>query len=217
MMSAELSKWYETQNMPASQIKVLDAAITLFAKKGYDQTSTNEIAKAAQVSQAVLFKYFHSKHELLEKILDPLFKNIVPRFTVKLLDEILESQKDQGLYAVISFVVHDRFEFMVGNKDLVTILTNVVLTDTVVKDQIKKLLLHNDLPIILKTQRFFKKFPEIKDNKALDNLFFNFVTQLLGYFILRTRLIPEKKYHTEQDLEQIASNIYLSLKPTAQV
>lgn len=60
-----LNKWYETQNMPSSQIKVLDAAITLFSENGYDKTSTNEIAKKAGVSQAVLFKYFQDRKSVV--------------------------------------------------------------------------------------------------------------------------------------------------------
>ncbi|WEV56774.1 TetR/AcrR family transcriptional regulator [Ligilactobacillus acidipiscis] len=207
-----LNKWYETQNMPSSQIKVLDAAITLFSENGYDKTSTNEIAKKAGVSQAVLFKYFHSKHKLLEKILEPLFKNIVPRFTVQLLDEILKEHQDQGLFAILSFVTRDRFKFMVDNNELVNILINVLLTDDTVKEQIKKMLVHSNFPVIIRIQKFFKRFPEIKGNADLDNLFYLFVTQLIGYFILRFRLLPKNTYNTEQDLARITSNIYNALQ-----
>lgn len=204
----ELNHWYETQKMPSSQIKVLDAAITLFSANGYDKTSTNEIAKKAGVSQAVLFKYFHSKHQLLEEILEPLFKNIVPRYTEQLLDEILQKHRDQGLLTLLSFIMQDRFEFMMKNSELINILINVLLTDDAVKKQIQKMLLHNNMPVILRIQKLFKSFPEIKNNADLNNLFYLSVTQLVGYFIMRFRLLPDNKYNTKQDLTQITNNIY---------
>lgn len=212
-----LDKWYATQNMPASQIKVLDAAITLFAQNGYDKTSTNEIATKANVSQAVLFKYFRSKHNLLQTILEPLFKNIVPQFTTQLLDEIVEKRQGQGLYGVLSFITYDRFKFMMENTELINILINVTLTDDTVKKQIKKLIVQSNVPLILKIQKFFKRFPEIKNSADLDNLFYLFVTQLMGYFILRYRLFPENKYDTEADLKRITNNIYYAFRHPDQV
>ena len=47
-------------DMPPGKKKTLEAAIILFGKKGYNGTSTLEIAKAAGVSQATVFKYFRT-------------------------------------------------------------------------------------------------------------------------------------------------------------
>ncbi len=52
-------------DMPPGKKKTLEAAIILFGKKGYNGTSTLEIAKAAGVSQATVFKYFRTKEDLL--------------------------------------------------------------------------------------------------------------------------------------------------------
>lgn len=44
--------------------KILDAALTVFAKDGYDLASTNAIYQLAGVSKGVIFKYFTSKSDL---------------------------------------------------------------------------------------------------------------------------------------------------------
>jgi AcrR family transcriptional regulator len=44
---------------------IWDAAIDLFAEKGFDQTSVDEIAKAAGVSRRSFFRYFSSKSDLM--------------------------------------------------------------------------------------------------------------------------------------------------------
>jgi len=48
--------------------KILEAALELFVKNGFDGTSTIEIAKKAGVSEALIFKHFKSKAGLLESI-----------------------------------------------------------------------------------------------------------------------------------------------------
>jgi len=44
---------------------IFDAAIELFAAKGFDETTVEEVAKAAGVSRASFFRYFSSKDDLL--------------------------------------------------------------------------------------------------------------------------------------------------------
>lgn len=50
--------------------KILESALTLFAKYGFDATSTSKIAKAASVSEGLIFRHFDTKHGLLNAIMD---------------------------------------------------------------------------------------------------------------------------------------------------
>jgi AcrR family transcriptional regulator len=49
---------------------IIDAALALFARKGFRGTTTKEIAEAAGCSEATIFKYFTSKDELYSAILE---------------------------------------------------------------------------------------------------------------------------------------------------
>jgi len=49
--------------------RILEAALELFAKQGFAATSTNAIAKQAEVSEGLLFKHFGSKQGLLDALL----------------------------------------------------------------------------------------------------------------------------------------------------
>lgn len=49
---------------------ILQTALQLFGEQGYDRTPTNQIAKAANVSEGLIFRHFGSKAGLLEAIVE---------------------------------------------------------------------------------------------------------------------------------------------------
>lgn len=66
------------------QMRILNAAMKEFAKKGYKNASTNEIVKEAEISKGLLFHYFKNKKELylfifdycLEVLVNDLYKKM---------------------------------------------------------------------------------------------------------------------------------------------
>ncbi|MCL5959293.1 MAG: TetR/AcrR family transcriptional regulator [Chloroflexi bacterium] len=52
--------------------QILEAAARVFAEKGYHETTTREIADAADLSEGTIYIYFESKADLLFGILDRL-------------------------------------------------------------------------------------------------------------------------------------------------
>ncbi|MEO6333774.1 MAG: TetR/AcrR family transcriptional regulator [Pyrinomonadaceae bacterium] len=61
-----------TGRMPADQRReqILQTAVNLFSQRGFKGTTTKEIAKAAGVSEAIIFRHFATKDELYGAILD---------------------------------------------------------------------------------------------------------------------------------------------------
>src|SRR5271169_4887012 len=61
---------------------IVDAAMPLFARNGFGGTTTKQIAAAAGVSEALLFKHFPTKSELYQEMLrsgcsaDPAFARL---------------------------------------------------------------------------------------------------------------------------------------------
>lgn len=56
--------------MTEKQKKILEMALELFAEEGFHGTSTSKIAKAAHVSEGLIFRHFKNKEGLLTAILD---------------------------------------------------------------------------------------------------------------------------------------------------
>lgn len=61
--------------------KILKVSTSIFAKAGYKEASTSEIAKAAGVSEATIYDYFKNKENLLVEIpkkkLEKLYKRLI--------------------------------------------------------------------------------------------------------------------------------------------
>lgn len=123
-------KWLQEQEMPKGKRNSLLAALDLFARYGYDGTSTAQVAEAAGVSQATIFKYFKTKQDLLKAIIKPVLENFFPVYRDDLLAELAQYN---SLEKLVHFLVQNRYRFMVENGDAAMILLMEVLTNEEVR------------------------------------------------------------------------------------
>lgn len=87
---------------PAVRASILTAALELFAERGYDATSVNEVVVRAGVTKGALYHYFSAKEDLLYEIYrDHLEQQMAD------LDQILSSGDDPAaaLHRVIENLV----------------------------------------------------------------------------------------------------------------
>ena len=55
--------------------KILDTAAKLFAKKGFENTTTRDICKATGMSHAMIYYYFEDKETVLNEILEDILSD----------------------------------------------------------------------------------------------------------------------------------------------
>ncbi len=93
--------------------EILNSAVKLFAKKGYDGTKLEDIAEAAEFGKGTIYNYFETKEDIYLEIID----RVTEDYTKKL-NEM--NQKSKTLYEFVSlitenlarFVLIDQFEFL---------------------------------------------------------------------------------------------------------
>lgn len=76
-----------TKNPEIRRQEILDAAINLFVEKGYEQTSMLEISRSINVSQGLCYRYFKSKEEIYQAVLDTYVKQGINCFISMIGDE----------------------------------------------------------------------------------------------------------------------------------
>ena len=69
LLSDNFKKTTQTRNLPPGRIKIVQALISLLEQKEFNAVTTAEIAKKAGVTEALIYKYFKDKRDLLHQVL----------------------------------------------------------------------------------------------------------------------------------------------------
>jgi len=69
LLSENLANSPGTKNNPPGRIKIVQALISLLEQKEFNAITTAEIAKKAGVTEALIYKYFKDKRDLLHQVL----------------------------------------------------------------------------------------------------------------------------------------------------
>jgi AcrR family transcriptional regulator len=114
--------------------KIVQAAIKLFQQRGYEKTTSNDIASEAGVSVGSFYVYFTDKRQLLltifDRLADELYKNIFDglkpehlfdsnlrrRIKQAVANTIIDKQKHSGLHRVVSELLLKDSDFAARHK-----------------------------------------------------------------------------------------------------
>jgi len=176
---------------PITSEKILLAAIDLMAEKGYDGTTTKEIALAAGVNEVTLFRHFGTKEKLLEAAFNRFHYGDE---MTKLFNESLKGNLHEDLLA-LSRMYH---KIMSRNRKLISIALkgSSILPDSVLQEASRspkhlKNLLADYLTSMSSQGKAVTSNPEIQ---ALSFMWMNY-----GAFISR---LNAKEADSEQTLNE---------------
>jgi AcrR family transcriptional regulator len=103
-----------TTRLPAAERRrqLLDVALAEFARRGYHETSMNDVADAAGVTKPVLYQHFGSKRDLYQELLE----DVGGRLEAAIAEATAgargpREQVEVGLSAYFHFVAHEQAAF----------------------------------------------------------------------------------------------------------
>lgn len=111
---------------PEKAKRIIDAAVSEFAEKGYEAANTNQIAKAAGISVGSLFQYFKTKENLFRYVIH-LGAGIIETDIGEILDDEISGR--EKLHKLMLLTVNSCEEYpeyqqlyheitAIGNRDL---------------------------------------------------------------------------------------------------
>ena len=166
--------------------KIIAAAVILFCRNGYDAATTKAIAEQAGVSEGSVFKYFHSKENLLHHITLQLIEALKAESMEGLMPLISAGHDNIDLYNGLVFLVENRIQFLSVHYYTIQIL----LQESFINKSIQGLLVHDVWPTMLNLlQPLFEKAiadGEIKkgDSKLYVSMFLSTIlTPILTSFL----------------------------------
>lgn len=195
--------WLARQVMPKGQKAALLAAMALFAEQGFDGTTTNDIAKRAGISQATIFKYYHTKQALLLAIVEPVMANLFPEYRDQFFAGLARCQT---LTELVEYVVTDRYHFVVANAETVKIIAVEMMINPEMRALLKRLFMTKDNDFLGKLLEIFQKTGELRSELSAVDLLRIFAGQLVGY-IIQVRYVPRLLHGEEQELPKLIDQI----------
>src|SRR5262245_62028615 len=91
--------------MPAGDRReqTIEVAVRLFSQKGFRGTTTKEIALAAGVNEAIIFRHFATKSELYAAIIDRKANSAEMQALQSALGEAMERNDDRQVFETLAF------------------------------------------------------------------------------------------------------------------
>ena len=148
--------------------QILDSAMSVFVERGYNGTTTQEIAKAANISEVTLFRYFSSKREIFLQGIDPILLTTLE-------DSIIVS-KDFEPIERLKFILKERIMLISQNYKVI----RLILMESQVNPEL------NDIDYIEKISMIFRNAIEDigLDIKGKEDLFRILIGTILSFLYL---------------------------------
>jgi AcrR family transcriptional regulator len=202
----------EVPEMTDKQRRVLDAAVEVFAERGYAGASTAEIAKRAGVAEGTVFKTYKTKKDLLLGIIAPMFARTVAPLLIDDVRKVLVAPHatfEEFLRALYS----NRVEFVRSHQRIVRVAMQEVPFHDEVRELAKNTLAASVLPDVLAMIRRFQASGEIR--KDADDM--SIVRLIIGTFVAYTvtsvLVAPGAKWNDDAEVSLMASVMARGLRP----
>ncbi len=129
---------------------ILDAALKIIEQKGFNATTTSEIAKEAGIAEGTIFRYFKTKKDILRKIQIKAIEVFGPVMISKPL-EILSNSRDKSEKEILKEVLTERVAFLTKHLPLI----KTAFAEALFHSDIRESILEN---IIKKAKATFDEF-----------------------------------------------------------
>ncbi len=96
-----------------TRTRILKSALHLFAQKGFEGTTTKELAHTAQVAEGTLFRHFPNKKAILIEI--------ATKGWIEILTDLLTELSEMASYKAVAQVMRRRMLHMRENADLMRV------------------------------------------------------------------------------------------------
>lgn len=103
----------DTPTEEDTRTRILKAALQLFARQGYDATTTKDLAAAAGVAEGTLFRHFTNKKAILIEV--------ATNGWVELLTDLLTELSEMGSYKAVAQVMRRRMFRLRESSDLMRV------------------------------------------------------------------------------------------------
>ena len=190
--------YLEEADYPQGKKKIMRSALDLISSKGYNGTSTLNIAKHAGLSQATLFKYFKTKIDLLTAILHPVVPGLFGSFFEELLTFETTEEK-------VHYLVQNRMNYLKKNRALMKIIFHELFSNNKLRNE-QKFIWNTIQDKLLMLHKELLADPRVNPELTIPQMVRICVGPLLAYFS-QLYIVGDNGEMREEDLELLEKQI----------
>lgn len=197
--------------MTDKQLKIVEAAIEIFAEKGYAATSTSEIAQKAGVAEGTIFRHYKTKKDLLLSIVAPTMSKLLAPFILRDFQKILDSEYEH-FEDFLRAVMRNRLAFALKNASVLKILLHEIPFHPELRERLKRELFPQ---VTHRIERIITHFQTNGDLIEMPpfRLVRMAVSVMVGYILTRCLLMPEHDWNDDEEVESAIGFIMHGLTP----
>ena len=114
MINKSKSKSQRRMSREERREQILESALNVFIKNGYNGATTVDIAKEAGISEVTLFRYFDSKKQIFTEAIEPIL--------VTSLKESIVASKDLDPIKKLKYILKDRIRFISDHHEVIKLI-----------------------------------------------------------------------------------------------
>lgn len=118
--------------------QILESALNIFIEKGYNGSTTIDIAKEAGISEVTLFRYFDSKKQMFLDSIEPIL--------ISSLKQSLVASKDLATIEKLEYVLKDRIKFISKHHKVI----KLILMESQINPEVADFNFINQITLLLK-------------------------------------------------------------------
>lgn len=205
--------WTQTNEdgkLTEKQKMIIQAAIEIFAEKGFSASSTSEIARKAGVAEGTIFRHYKTKKDLLFSIIEPVMRNLLAPFIIQDLDKVLD-QKYHTFEAFLRAMADNRQHFLENNISLLKILIQEIPFHPELKELFKQHVAPEPLTKLDAIMKHFREKGEIIDLPTY-TIIRLVGSSLAGYLFARNLILTDIPWDDEKERELTFQFILRGLK-----
>ncbi|CAJ1224918.1 TetR/AcrR family transcriptional regulator [Lactiplantibacillus xiangfangensis] len=190
-----------------TQRQILAAALDLFSEKGYEEVGTREIAERAGVAEGTLFHNFVSKNGILEAIMQPIVKSVLPTM-LNTLDQAVLDQNSDTLASFVVALVRDRVVFVMRNQASLAVILSQFFNNAADRAAVLSMVSPTILEQANQAMDRLKASGELVDwpNRIILQLVFS----TIGGYVVDRVLYPEANPVSPQQVTQYLSDFLVN-------
>lgn len=192
------------------QKSVLRASLTLFSEKGYDRTSTQDIASMAGVSEGTVYKQFKTKEGILNAILAPVIQQVFPKAADEFAKEVIDAEFP-SLGDFLRSLISNRLSFVRDNRRQIRVLLQRVISSPEFVAQLSGVAqerIGNRLAVVMKHYRDTNQVVDWSIDRVL-----HYIIGIMISYAMPMILVPDQSLDVERVTDEIVAFLLKGLQP----